>query len=401
MGRLLGVFLQGLLQRVHGQAVRRGGELRTRVGAAGPHLGGAVVGLGHHGEEGRRGLDLGVEVLHLLGHRHVAGAGRAAAVEQAQGRQQARQRLVHAQAVAVLGNLARAHAQHLQRFEHGARRDQLHAPGIARDGAVLGQACIARQGKVHAQAGRRTGRRDGLHRLRLGGARRVGRAVGVAPEDLREQRVGPHAGVGHQPHTRRGVVGVRRRGRCARVERAVRKHLHLGAQALLQRGQVQQFEEGALAHEDLARVRVGLGQQARAVAVEPDLARRVQIHQPRLQVVRMRRQDGVRQQPAAHVAPGRHGRGRLPRGQRLGGQGGRAARQRGRGGEHGGPAEDAQKGAALHGQAPVAIGVVTGCAAPSSKARLARSASRSGVWGTGPAYCASAVPSSACGTCQR
>ena len=93
-------------------------------------------------------------------------------------------------------------------------------------------------------------------------------------------------------------------------------------------------------------VRVGLGRQARGVAVEPDLARRVQIHQPRLQVVRMRRQDGVRQQPAAHVAPAARARASCQAPPTSAGRADRAARQRGRGSEHGNPAEDAQKGGA-------------------------------------------------------
>ena len=52
-------------------------------------------------------------------------------------------------------------------------------------------------------------------------------------------------------------------------------------------------------------------------------------------------------------------------------------------------------------QAPVAIGVVVGCAAPSSKGQAGtQRLAQQGV-GTRPAYCANAVPSSACGTCQR
>ena len=104
--------------------------------------------------------------------------------------------------------------------------------GIAGDGAVLGQACVAGQGKVRAQARRHTGRRNGLHCLRLGRARRVGRAVGVAPKDLRQQRVGLRAGVGYQPHAGRGVAGVRRGGRSGRVEHAGRERMAQEAQRL-------------------------------------------------------------------------------------------------------------------------------------------------------------------------
>jgi hypothetical protein len=100
------------------------------------------------------------------------------------------------------------------------------------------------------------------------------------------------------------------------AEGAFGEQRDLGALAALARRHVQQLDEGAVAHHDLARVRVGLGQQALQVAAQQDLPRHAQVHHPGLQVVRMRRQDRVAQDPAAQVGlvaralPGRHGLGR-------------------------------------------------------------------------------------------
>jgi hypothetical protein len=63
---LLGVLLQRLLQRVHGQALRRGGQLGAGVGAACLQLGHAVVALAHHIKERGRGGELLLDYLGKL-----------------------------------------------------------------------------------------------------------------------------------------------------------------------------------------------------------------------------------------------------------------------------------------------------------------------------------------------
>ncbi|MCU0928626.1 MAG: hypothetical protein MUE62_05380, partial [Burkholderiaceae bacterium] len=85
--------------------------------------------------------------------------------------------------------------------------------------------------------------------------------------------------------------------------------------AALARREVEQLEERALAHHDLARERVGLGQQALAVDAQHDLTRRAQVDEPRLQVVRVRREDRVGEHPAAQVGLGA---GAVPRRHRVG-----------------------------------------------------------------------------------
>ena len=86
-----------------------------------------------------------------------------------------------------------------------------------------------------------------------------------------------------------------------------------------------------------------------AVAAQHDLARLAQVHQPGLQVVRMRRQDGVAQHPAAQVGlvaralPGGHGLRR---------HGAGAAADAGRGSHHHAPAGDANELATMHVQTP-------------------------------------------------
>jgi hypothetical protein len=137
-----------------------------------------------------------------------------------------------------------------------------------------------------------------------------------------------------------------------RAELALGKQGDLGAVALLPRGLLEQFDERALAHHHLARERVGLGQQARAVDEQRDLARRGQVHQPALQVVRMRREQRVRQGPAARIgfvaraAPGCNGFV----GQRIA-----TARQTRDGGGDGAATREAKKGTALHDRLLVAV----------------------------------------------
>ena len=61
----------------------------------------------------------------------------------------------------------------------------------------------------------------------------------------------------------------------AEVERAVvgkRGLLEMVMSAALAGGQIQQLDEGAVAHHDLARERVGLRQQALRIAAQHDLA---------------------------------------------------------------------------------------------------------------------------------
>ena len=126
---------------------------------------------------------------------------------------------------------------------------------------------------------------------------------------------------------------------------AFRKQLDLGAQAAFARGDVQQFEEGAVAHHDLPRERVSLGQQAGEIAAQQDLVRRAQIHEPGLQVVRVRRQNRVAEDPAARI---RLRRGALPS---LDGRRGHARVAPGEAGrcrDHHASAHDPNEGATFH-----------------------------------------------------
>jgi hypothetical protein len=278
---LLGVLLQRLLQRVHGQALRRGGQLGAGVGAACSQLGHAVVALAHHIKERGRGGEFFIEVFDLPGHRRIAGGGGLAAVEQAKRGEGAHHGRVDGNAVAVLGNFLRPNAQHLVRFQHRARRLHFNAPSVHGNAAVLLQRIgLGVAHKTHAQARRGGALRNGLQRIGGGLARLVGLAVGVAPENLRKQRVGPHRRVGHQAHAGGGPLVER-----GRAKRAFGEQRDVGAQALLPGGQVQQFEEGALAHHHLARQRVGFRQQPLQVHKQRDLVGHGQIDQPRLQVV--------------------------------------------------------------------------------------------------------------------
>jgi hypothetical protein len=275
-----------------------------------------------------------------------SGAGRPAAVEQPEAHHRLQPRAGQRDAVAVALDLGGAYAQQPGRFEHGVRCRQLDSPGLLGDRALQGQP-LRRLAADPTQADRvRCQRRR--HRLpgRLGHRPRqvIGLAVGVTPEHLREQRVGGDGVVGPQSHARHRpcveLVGV---------EHPLREQRDLGPLSTLSRRQVQQFEKGAVAHHDLARERVGLGQQARQVAAQLDLAFAAQVHQPGLQVVRVRRQDRVRQHPASQVGLGaRAGPGR---------QGGCrnsavTCAQRGGGGQDGTAPEQADEGTTMHGIAP-------------------------------------------------
>ena len=88
----------------------------------------------------------------------------------------------------------------------------------------------------------------------------------------------------------------RPRVQLVRAEGAFGKERDLGALAALARGDVQQLDEGAVAHHDLARVRVGLGQQALQVAAQQDL-------------VRARSGPPARTAGCANAAPGSRSRG--------------------------------------------------------------------------------------------
>jgi hypothetical protein len=137
----------------------------------------------------------------------------------------------------------------------------------------------------------------------------------------------------------------------ARLELAKGEQRDLGAQALLARGEFQHLQEGTLAHHHLAMPGIGLRQQTARATVEKegDLARGLEVHQPGLQVVRMRGEDRVGQDPAPYI--GLIGRRALPGLKRLGGQLAGAPRQperRRRGCRDHAAAGDAQKGTTLH-----------------------------------------------------
>ena len=127
-------------------------------------------------------------------------------------------------------------------------------------------------------------------------ARVVSAAVGAPIQDLREQRVSGDRGIGHQPNAGNRTLIERRRS-----ERALGKQADLGTQAALAGCDVEQLQEGAVTHHDLSRERVGLGQQTGEVAAKQDLVGLANIDQPRWQVVRMRRQDRLAENPAPQV----------------------------------------------------------------------------------------------------
>jgi hypothetical protein len=193
-------------------------------------------------------------------------------------------------------------------------------------------------GEARSQAAALRRRRDGLNGPRRGLLHRVGLAVGAAAPDLREQRVADHRCIRLQADAgNRTAIGS------VRAELALRKQRDLGAVPPLARGDVQQLEEGALAHEDLPRLRIRLGQQPLQVAEQQDLARAAQVDQPGLQVVRMRGEQRVRQHPATYVALVRSRA--VPRLQRVNGQGRRTAGGRG---EHHAATGQAKEVASVH-----------------------------------------------------
>ena len=107
-----------------------------------------------------------------------------------------------------------------------------------------------------------------------------------------------------RPARRRRVQAMRATGRSssrARRELAFGKERDARLEAALAQGQRQRFEEGALADDDLAEPRIGLGQQPLAVDPEDDRVRLAQVDLPGLPVVRVRREDGVAEGPAAQV----------------------------------------------------------------------------------------------------
>ncbi len=231
-------------------------------------------------------------------------------------------------------------------LQQRARRDQLGAPSVHGDLRVAGHGRLfapGDQSQCHGQAFRTV-----THRLQSGGIRCAGLVhalVRVAAEHLRKQRVGLHLRIAHQPDAGRGA-GVGGLGAVFTLG----EHRHLGAVAALAGRQVQHLDESALAHHQLARKRVGLRQQARHVHAQHDGVRRVQVHQPRLQIVRVGCQQGVRQNPTADVqAVGWGG----PRSNRFGRHAVVAAGQAAHGG--GGDesaACDAQHLSSVHGGAP-------------------------------------------------
>ncbi len=163
---LLGVLLQGLLQRLHHHALAGGGELHAGVGAAGIDLRDAIVAFAHHPQEaGRRGQLLR-EVLDLAAGGKVFRSWRLAAVEQAQAGHPDHLRVRERQPVAVLRDLGGAHAQHLVRLEDGRRRRELDAPGLVGDGTVLPRSPWAGRGRRNRSAA------DATARLRPSPARR-------------------------------------------------------------------------------------------------------------------------------------------------------------------------------------------------------------------------------------
>ena len=231
-------------------------------------------------------------------------------------------------------------------LQQRARRDQLGAPGVHGNLRVAGHGGLfapGDQAQCHGQT--LDAVTHGLQGSGVGRAGLVNTLVGVAKEHLRKQGVGLHLRVAHQPDAGRGP----RVGGLGAVF-AFGEHRHLGAVAALAGCQVQHFDEGALADHQLTGERIGLGQQARHVHAQHDGVRRVQVHQPRLQVVRVGCQQGVRQHPTADLQA--VGRG-VPGRNRFGRQTAVAAGQAGHGG--GGDesaACDAQHLSSVHGGAP-------------------------------------------------
>ena len=165
MGRLLGVFLQDLLQQGawtgrapwRRAAHARGAPMaRTWVARSLPSVTMAKKA---------GGIDLGVESCTCWVTAMSSRAGRAAAVEQAPARQQARQQ-VHAQAVAVLGDLAGPRSTFSDSSMVRGVTSSTRQASRAMARCSAGVHCPA--GRVHVRRPGATGNhRDGLHRLRL------------------------------------------------------------------------------------------------------------------------------------------------------------------------------------------------------------------------------------------
>jgi hypothetical protein len=154
---------------------------------------------------------------------------------------------------------------------------------------------------------------------------------------LREERVARHGRVGHELHAgHRSPIGFVGR------EGALREDRRLRPQATLAQRHLQELQEGALAHHDLARPGVGFGQQAGQVAVERDLVGLAQVDAPGLQVVRVRRQQRMGHGPAARVG--------LSCGVAPGGGGGvRQGRAAAGGSDDDAAAGECDEGSTLHG----------------------------------------------------
>jgi hypothetical protein len=85
MRGLLGIFLQGLRQGVHGQTLRCGGQLGPHIGTTGLQLGDAVIALGVEPNISRRAGDGGIESIQLAFDRLAFRGRRLRAVKQTQG----------------------------------------------------------------------------------------------------------------------------------------------------------------------------------------------------------------------------------------------------------------------------------------------------------------------------
>ena len=132
-------------------------------------------------------------------------------------------------------------------LQQRARRDQFGAPGVHGDLRVAGHGrrlALVDQAQSHGQTFDTVA--HGLQSRGIGRARLVHALVGVALEDLRKQRVGLHLRIAHQANAG-GGPGVGGRG----AELAFGKWRDLCAVAALAGGQVQHFNEGALADDQL------------------------------------------------------------------------------------------------------------------------------------------------------
>ena len=124
-------------------------------------------------------------------------------------------------------------------------------------------------GPVQPDEGEAQGNRSGAvsHRLPSFGRHRPSEVIAAAVRspihDLGEERVFANRGVHRQAN-----AGDRVPVELVRPERTFREQRHLGLQTALARCDVEQFQERAVAHHDLARERIGLGQQTVEVAAQ-------------------------------------------------------------------------------------------------------------------------------------